>query len=338
MVDEQSFEQRKWAEELELKKRELALKEKDSSPSVFKNPIVITVLSAIVAGLIGVITNFVDSSNKIAQEERKSDLALLTDLIKARDQNLIRKNLEFLVDAKVIRNQGLRRDLQAYLKKVRTENLPAITNQLVTKDNVAAFDICANIADSKVSIQYAPLTDSTLRELSQEFSVDVPTLQAFFYVESVAGRLKRGHPRILFERHIFQRLTGGRFASESPDVSNARPGGYKGGYAEYARLQKAAALDCDSALSATSWGAGQIMGQNYARAGFSDVKAFARAMLLSEPDTLRAIMNFLKSANVLNDLRAHNWAEVARKYNGPGYVRSGYDTKLERAYAFYSGA
>ncbi|WP_408591493.1 N-acetylmuramidase family protein [Novosphingobium sp.] len=336
-MDEQlAFEQKKWADELELRKLEAELKAKEASPSLFKNPIAVTVLSAIVAGIISVITNYVDSTNKIALEERKSDLNLLTNLIQVKDQNLIRKNLEFVVKAKIIRNDKLRDDLDKYLKSVSTSDLPAITSQLITKENVAAFDICKNVGDKKYSVQFVPLTDQDIAGLASEFSLDKPTIQAFIKVENASGRLPDGRPKILYERHIFNRLTTGKFLAANPALANPVAGGYLGGAAEYSRVQQAANLDCDAALSATSWGTAQILGREFKRAGFDNVQSFAKAMLTSEPDTLRANLTFVQNAGAIDALRNHDWAQFARQYNGPIYARFGYDKKLDEAFKSYS--
>lgn len=336
MDDQLKFEQQKWAEELDLRNRELAIKENASKPSVFQNPIVVTVLSAIVAGLVGIVTNFIDSSNKIALEERKFDLNLLTSLIQVRDQDLIRKNLEFLVKAKIIRNGDLRNDIDNYLKTVDTKDLPAITNQLITSENVSSVNVCSDFSGATVAVSVVPLTDEALAGIGRKFSLDIPTLKTFLAVESVTGRLARGHPKILFERHYFHRLTQGRFDNSHPEISNEKWGGYKGGYGEYTRLREAVALDCHAALSSTSWGSGQIMGDNYKAAGFTSVEDFARAMLTSEPEALQATLNYVKSNNLLDPLRNHDWEAFARGYNGPGYRNYQYDVKLKAAYAQYS--
>jgi hypothetical protein len=36
---------------------------------------------------------------------------------------------------------------------------------------------------------------------------------------------------------------------------------------------------------------------------------------------------------IADDLKAHRWAEVAKRWNGPGYAKNAYDTKLAAAYA-----
>lgn len=332
MAPGDDFEREKWAEELELRKREVAIKERENSSAQWKNPILVSIVSAAVAGTIGILANHFDSQSKIALEERKSDLALLTSLIKSDDKTVVSDNLRFLVDAKVIRNEELRGDLAAYLENTSVSELPAISTRLINRGNVAQVDVCKDIADPQTSIQFEPLTPAEQGAIAAEFDLEPAVLQAYLEVEAPAGRLPRGHPRILFERTFFSRLTQHRFDEAHAEISAARPGGYRPGYGEYARMTAAAALDCDAALMSASWGAAQIMGSHFEKAGFGDVKSFARAMLTSERDSLRATMTFIKQADSLDELRAKDWAGFARRYNGPNFRQQGYDVKLREAY------
>src|SRR5262245_58516234 len=85
------------------------------------------------------------------------------------------------------------------------------------------------------------------------------------------GFLSDRRPQILFERHIFHKLTNGRHDAGNADISNTTPGGYVGGAGEYPRLEKAIALDREAALKSASWGGGQVMGFNHEIAGFPNV-------------------------------------------------------------------
>ncbi len=150
------------------------------------------------------------------------------------------------------------------------------------------------------------------------------------------GFLPDRRPAILFERHIFHRRTQGRYDAAHPDTSNARPGGYKGGAAEYDRLSAAIALDRRAALESASWGLGQIMGFNAAAAGYADAEALVAASMASETDQLHAMAKFLVSNGLAAPLGAHDWAGFAQGYNGPAYAKNGYDANLAAAYAKFS--
>ena len=77
-------------------------------------------------------------------------------------------------------------------------------------------------------------------------------------------------PKILFEAHIFDRYTEGRFRASHPNLSSARWDRklYVGGQGEYIRLWKAMALDRRAALLSASVGGAQIRGFNHKAAGF----------------------------------------------------------------------
>ena len=148
------------------------------------------------------------------------------------------------------------------------------------------------------------------------------------------GYLRDRRPCILYERHVFWKLTSGRFSDR--DVSSSEPGGYKQGPAEYDRLLRAISLDESAALMSASWGLGQILGENYAISGFESIQAMVTAMTLSEDAQLLALSEYLKSRKLDRTLRSKDWAAFALKYNGRGYLRTKYDERLKTSYNKYS--
>jgi len=147
--------------------------------------------------------------------------------------------------------------------------------------------------------------------------------------------LPDGRPAALFERHVFRRLTDGRFDDDAPDLSNREPGGYgKSGSWQHDRLARAALLDRDAALMATSWGLFQIMGFNHERAGYPVLQRFVNAAYRSADDHLRMLVMFIRNDERLVDaIRAKAWDAFARSYNGPQYAQSQYDRRIAKAYA-----
>jgi hypothetical protein len=153
------------------------------------------------------------------------------------------------------------------------------------------------------------------------------------------GFLPDRRPKILFERHIFDARTKGRFRASHPDLSNPTPGGYAGGAAEYQRLKLAMVLDRTNALESASWGLGQVMGFNAASIGYADVDAMVQAFMGSETEQLLACAKFIAGRPAL--LRAYeagDWERVAFYYNGQGYKKNAYDTKLQTFEATYANA
>ena len=153
---------------------------------------------------------------------------------------------------------------------------------------------------------------------------------------SGCGFFSDRRPLILFERHVFSKRTKRMYDQQHPDISNAQPGGYRGGAAEYGRLAAAIALNRNAALESTSWGIGQIMGFNAAAAGYADAEALVAASMESEGNQLGAMAQFLATNKLVAALRTRDWANFARGYNGPAYAKNRYDGNLSGAFAKYS--
>lgn len=156
---------------------------------------------------------------------------------------------------------------------------------------------------------------------------------------------KQSRPTILFERHIFGRITNQKFSEDNCDISASKeylPGSArdKGGKRyddgnhyglfswQYKKLAKAYRLDPDAALMACSWGKFQIMGANYKACGFKDVRSFVEGMCVSEVEHLKAVVKFAINAGLRPALNQRKWTSIAAAYNGPGYKRNSYDTQL----------
>ena len=157
---------------------------------------------------------------------------------------------------------------------------------------------------------------------------------------SGCGFLPDRRPKILFERHIFHALTGGVFDRSHPGISQSTAGGYgAGGANQYTRMAVALKLNRTAALKSASWGIGQIMGENFAQAGFSTIDAMVAAMIVSEDNQLDAMAAFITANHLSEPLAQENWAGFARGYNGPDYARNNYDGILRQFYGqFTSGS
>lgn len=185
-----------------------------------------------------------------------------------------------------------------------------------------------------------PLSKKGFMDVVADLRVGIPELLAVLAVESRnCGFLPDRRPIILFERHIFHKLTRGRFSEHNRGISNPVAGGYGGLAKEYPRLEEAITLDRDAALKSASWGAGQIMGFNHAAAGFADVATMVSAMQRSEDEQLDSVAAFLKKNNFVRFLQSRNWTALARGYNGAAFAKNKYDVRLNGAFQQYaSGA
>lgn len=184
--------------------------------------------------------------------------------------------------------------------------------------------------------QGRPLSDEGIDHVCSTLNVSKAEVWTVLSVETSGfGFLQDRRPQILFERHIFHRLTQGKHDSGNEDISNAKPGGYVRGLGEYTRLEKAMSLDRESALKSASWGIAQVMGFNYAVAGFDSIDAMVGGMVKDENTQVLAMANFIKGNNLAGALQRQDWASFARGYNGPEYEKNKYDTRLAAAHAKY---
>lgn len=191
------------------------------------------------------------------------------------------------------------------------------------------------------AVTLAPLTEADYHRAAVALDCEAAAIRAVADVEcgGRTGFLADGRPKILFESHVFARLTGGRYNATHPDISTPNwIKNYAGGAAEYDRLDKAMQLDREAALKSTSWGKFQIMGFNGDRVGFSSVDDFVAAQRKSEQDHLDAFVQFILSRGLSDELRQRRWDKFAESYNGPGYRRNRYDEKMAAAYARYTSA
>lgn len=179
-----------------------------------------------------------------------------------------------------------------------------------------------------------PLTEEGFCAACDELNAIPAALWAVVDVEtSGCGFIRDRRPAILFERHVFNRLTGGRFFSIRADVSNPVPGGYgASGAHQYERLDLAAGLDHEAALKSASWGLGQIMGFNFSFAGYHDVQSMISAFADSEDNQLSAMAHFIKVRRYDGAIATKNWREFARCHNGQDFAINAYDERLAVAF------
>lgn len=188
---------------------------------------------------------------------------------------------------------------------------------------------------SFVSTNTIKLTEVDFTEAASLLDVDVAAVKCVTEVESKGGGyLASNRPKILLEAHLFGRLTNQKYTSSHPHISAPKwdRSLYKGGEGEYSRLEEAMKLDEKAALCSASWGLFQILGSNHKACGFATVEDFVKANIESERSQLLAFISFVKTNKLDVHLRNKNWAEFAKKYNGPGYAANQYDVKLQNAY------
>jgi len=183
------------------------------------------------------------------------------------------------------------------------------------------------------------LTDIDIPKIGATIGVGGDEIHAVLDVETRGGGFDRqGRPKMLFEPHIFYRELG---AGSKRDAAVKRGLAYKRwrrNYPKdsYPRLEKAMKIDPVAALRSASWGLGQVMGFNHSKAGYKTPQAMVQAFKVSEAAQLRGMVNFIKNSGLDDELKLHDWRGFARGYNGAGYAKNGYHTKLARAYDKWS--
>jgi hypothetical protein len=194
-----------------------------------------------------------------------------------------------------------------------------------------------------------------MQALARMVGIDVASVLAVWYVESGGRRHTPGQAIIRFENHLFYR-NWGKF-NESLYNRHFRHGGHAGqpGRAwqnqqfrkstnepfqdfhgnqarEYEVLHFARQLaGHDPALLSISIGGPQILITHYRRIGYSSARQMFDAFQASERFQVLGFFDFCRRGNLLRFLRARQWADFARRYNGSGQVER-YAAHLIRAY------
>jgi hypothetical protein len=181
-----------------------------------------------------------------------------------------------------------------------------------------------------------PLGANDIASVAATLQCEPAAIWAVCDIESAGGGfLPDKRPKILFEAHVFGRLSQHRFDETHPNISSPvwdRSLYGADGAHQYDRLAEAIGLDRAAALQSASWGMFQIMGMNYAACGFVGVEEYVAAMCVGEGAQLAAFAVFCRHNGLDRHLRAHDWTEFALGYNGPGEAENDYDGKLAAAY------
>ncbi len=183
------------------------------------------------------------------------------------------------------------------------------------------------------------LDDYDLPKIGKLIGVGEDEIHAVIDTETRGtGFDSKNRPIILFEPHIFHK----QLTAHKPELlkSAINQGlAYKSwGTKKYPKdsypvLEQAIVLDEELALRSASWGLGQIMGFNHSMAGYKSAKEMVEKFKEDEEDHLLAMVRFIISAGLDDELRRHDWRGFARGYNGAGFEKNQYDVKLAKAYA-----
>lgn len=182
------------------------------------------------------------------------------------------------------------------------------------------------------------LTETDFEEVAAELGVEVAAIKAVVEIE--AGRTHEGFaapgkPLINFDLSMFRRFATRRGVnlskySKSHSVVFASSRGSQS--RAHRRLEAAKSINPHAAVEGTFWGMFQIGGFNWKKCGAENIDDFVCRMSRSERDQLEMFANFISSTGLVKHLKTKNWAAFARGYNGPGYAKRSYHTRMAQAY------
>lgn len=184
------------------------------------------------------------------------------------------------------------------------------------------------------------VTDDQIQVLADRLGCSPKQLRAVGQVESAGGGFDRdGHPKILFERHLFHRFTNGAY--DGTIYSDPVGGGYN--LASWPKLMQAACKDVQAAFAATSWGKFQVLGAHadgsyhgFLNLGYPSPLEMAYTAVTSEGAHYEMLARYIEKAGLQHALakistNPEDNRALAKGYNGPGYERFDYHQKLATA-------
>ncbi len=165
------------------------------------------------------------------------------------------------------------------------------------------------------------LDKQTIEDVAEKLNISKELLFAIDQVESAgSGFYKDEGPykeelKVLFEGHIFHRLTQGKFDKIRPDLSYSKwtRKFYRKGQAEFGRFMEALKLDKEAAQLSTSWGQYQTMGFNFKKCGYNSVTEMILSYYEGEQLQFLGFLNFCE--NTFNKKYQMNLIELLQKYS-----------------------
>lgn len=189
-----------------------------------------------------------------------------------------------------------------------------------------------------------PMTVKDLAQAATVLGCRVEMIQAVRTVETggVGGFLSDGsnRPRILCEARHFgddtKHVYDAGYPLISTRINNYKL--YKGGAAEYDRLQTMVALNRTAGLSSTSWGLFQVMGGNWKELKYPSLEDFVARMAASEGEHLQAFVRFCVVNGLQGALRREDCTGFAERYNGADQAAHNYSGRLQSVLDRLGGA
>lgn len=207
--------------------------------------------------------------------------------------------------------------------------------QPIALDGIAGAKTRGAIMAEFVNLKAPAIARAQEQAFADQLGVSLRQLRAVAEVESDGGGFdSNGRPKILFERHIFHRMTGGRHSVTA--WSNPKAGGYSED--SWDKLCAAACADFWAAFSSASWGKMQVMGMHWQALAYETPHEMAWSMTGDEAAHYDAMVRYITANDLTGAMRAisadpDDCRAFARGYNGSGYEAGGYHIKIAKAVA-----
>lgn len=188
------------------------------------------------------------------------------------------------------------------------------------------------------------LTDADFTRAAQRLSPKVDPLLVKALAEKESGGKSGFGPGgrivIAFEGHKFRKYTNRIYDGSHPKLSYPYTRqGWKAKWivnnrdqaTAWRALEEAMGLDHDAALKSTSFGAFQVLGENYRDCGYADVDSFVNLMKSGDAGQLEAFVLFCKAKRgLVSAMERQDFSAIGNSYNGS--AQENYDTELRRIY------
>lgn len=182
------------------------------------------------------------------------------------------------------------------------------------------------------------ITDYEISSLAKDAEIEEAALRAVIEIEARGtGFHSSGALVCLYEPHIAYKQTSGPIRNElvNAGLAYAKWGMKPYPKSSFQRIDKCAKIAGEEvACLSTSWGMPQMMGFNHKVCGYSTALEMVKSFAQSEYNQIKAMIRFIKdNPKMYTALKKGHWATFASLYNGIGYKKNKYDTKLSNAYA-----
>jgi hypothetical protein len=205
--------------------------------------------------------------------------------------------------------------------------------QQVAVDGIAGTMTRGAIVRAFTNDCAAAVTPEDIATLASRLGCSEKQIRAVAKVESAGSGFDiHGRPKILFERHIFYRLTNGKFPATS--FNQSKGGGYD--QDSWDKLTRAAAYDVDAAFASASWGKFQVLGSHWKALGYASPLEMAYSAVTGEAAHFEMLARYVEHFELEQAIRQLSTDPddnemFARLYNGPAFRRFAYHLKLAAA-------